>query len=202
MATVSGTVEAAAGRELRTARLLEVPRLRELLVYAVVAFVAIMSWESQDFMKRSAAHQLTLQGGIAGVVVEKLSDVQTKQFDAYLELNRLLTTLGTTLLGAVFFLMFNSKFVWKRRTWAAILGTLSISVSIFFSYVAYLFFIASLGDGAVDVTVSLPHWAQQAHFYTFLLGVVFFADFIFHNLPQNGFSQEGTHANPPNVANG
>src|SRR5215475_12904910 len=54
-----GTVEAAAGSESRMGRLLEVPRLRELLVYGVVAFVAIMSWESQDYMKRSAAHQLT-----------------------------------------------------------------------------------------------------------------------------------------------
>lgn len=175
-------------------RLLNRPRLRELVVYGVVALVAVMSWESQDFMKRLAAHQLSLQGGIAGETVEKLSDVQAKQLDAYLELNRLLTTLGTTLLGAVFFLMFNSKFVWKCRAWAAILGTLSISVSIFFSYIAYLFFIASLGDGTPDVTGSLPHWAQQAHFYTFLLGVVFFADFIFHNLPQQNLTQEATHA--------
>ena len=77
------------------------------------------------------------------VVVEKLSDVETKQLDAYLELNRLLTTLGTTMLGAVFFLMFDSsrKLVWKRRWWAAFLGTLFTSVSIFFGYVAYLFFI-------------------------------------------------------------
>jgi hypothetical protein len=168
-------------------------RLRELIVYGVIILVAVISWESQDFMKKSAAHRLALQGGIAGEVVKELSNVQTKQLDAYLELNRLLTTLGTTLLGAIFFLMFNnSRFVWKRRTWAAILGTLSICVSIFFSYVAYLFFIASLGDGDTDITRSLPHWAQQAHFYTFLLGVVFFADFIFHNLPQ-----EATHANQP-----
>ena len=169
------------------------PRFRELIVYLVVLLVAVISWESQDFMKKSATQRLALQGGIAGEVVKELSNVQAKQLDAYLELNRLLTTLGTTLLGAIFFLMFNnSRFVWKRRTWAAILGTLSICVSIFFSYVAYLFFIASLGDGDTDMTRSLPHWAQQAHFYTFLLGVVFFADFIFHNLPQ-----EGTHANQP-----
>lgn len=89
--------------------------------------------------------------------------------------------------------MFNSRFVWKRRTWAAILGTLSISVSIFFSYVAYLFFIAVLRDSTeVDIAKPLTHWPQQAHFYTLLLGVVFFADFIFHNLPQ-----EDAHAKQP-----
>jgi len=182
--------------------LLHGPRLRKLVVYGVVALVALMSWESQDFMKRLEAHRLAMQGGIAGVVVDSLSDLQTKQLDAYLELNRLLTTLGTTLLGAVFFLMFNSKFTWKSRTWSAMLGTLSISVSIFFSYVAYLFFIASLGDGTPDVTGSLPHLAQQAHFYTFLLGVVFFADFIFHNLPQHNLAQEEIHANQSSGQNG
>jgi len=59
-----------------------------------------------------------------------------------------------------------------------------VSASIFFGYVAYIFVIAMLRDGTPDVTVSKPHWAQQAHFYTFLIGVIFLADFIFHNLPE------------------
>jgi hypothetical protein len=162
------------------------PRLSEFAVYAVVMLVAVGSWVSQNYMTKVATQQLIqINRGIKGVVVDKLSDLQAKQLDAYLELNRLLTTLGTTLLGAVFFLIFSEKrLVWRQRSWAAMLGTLFVSVSIFFGYVAYLFFISTLQNGQPDVTVSMPHWAQQAHFYTFLFGVVFFADFIFHNLPK------------------
>jgi hypothetical protein len=168
------------------AQLFQSARLSEFVFYVVIILVATVSWESQKLMQRLANQQLASQGGIGEEVVEKLTDVQAKQLDAYLELNRLLTTLGTTLLGAVFFLMFNrgSRLVWKRSSWSAFLGTLFISVSIFFGYVAYLFFISGLRNGNPDVSVSMPHWAQQAHFYTFLLGVVFFADLIFHNLPK------------------
>jgi hypothetical protein len=167
-------------------RLFQSPRTSEFAFYFVVILVAVASWESQTYMQKVAAQQLNSRAAGGWVVVEKLSDVETKQLDAYLELNRLLTTLGTTMLGAVFFLMFDSSrnFVWKRRWWAAFLGTLFTSVSIFFGYVAYLFFISMLRDGNPNVTESTPHWAQQAHFYTFLLGVVFFADFMFHNRPK------------------
>ena len=129
---------------------------------------------------------LNENGGIAGEVVTQCSGVQTQQFDAYLEINRLLTTLGTTLLGAVFYLLFSGgkNLAWKRRKWAAVLGTIFVAVSIFFGYVAYLFIISILQNGNCDISRSYPHWAQQAHFYTFLLGVVFFADFTYRNLGQ------------------
>ena len=170
-------------------RLFQSIRVSDLVWYVVVILVAILSWESQSFMQHLANKQLQAQAqvGVVGESSVNLSAVQTKQFDAYLELNRLLTTLGTTLLGAVFFLLFNSsrRLVWKRRRWAAFLGALFIAVSIFFGYVAYLSFILMLQNGnPLDVTIYMPHWAQQAHFYTFLLGVIFLADFIFHNLPE------------------
>jgi len=57
-----------------------------------------------------------------------------------------------------------------------------MAISIFFGYVAYLFILSMLRDGIFDLTSSSPHWAQQAHFYTFLVGVVLLADFIFYNL--------------------
>ena len=162
------------------------PFVKHLGFYFVIFLVAASAWESQSYMQWLGHNQLAAQGGIAGVVLDQLSPIQVKQLDAYMDINRLLTTLGTTLLGAVFFLIFSgSKSTpWKQHQWAALLGALFISVSIFFGYVAYLFVISMLGDGSCDVTVSTPHWAQQAHFYTFLVGVVFFADFTYHNLVQ------------------
>jgi hypothetical protein len=160
--------------------------------YIVVLFVAIVAWESQSYMYRAGEKILIEKGGIAGEAVDHCSGIQTQQIDAYLEINRLVTTLGTTLLGAVFFLLFRGSktLAWKRRRWAALLGTLFVAVSIFFGYVAYLFIISILQDGICDISTSYPHWAQQAHFYTFLLGVVFFADFTYRNLTPEDNSEK------------
>jgi hypothetical protein len=130
-------------------------------------------------------------GGIVGTALTQLNNVQERQLDAYLEVNRLLTTFGTTLLGALGILLFgqHKSSTWERHRWAATLGALCVAISIFFGYVAYLFILSMLRDGIFDLTSSNPHWAQQAHFYTFLVGVVLFADFIFHNLTKEGGRQ-------------
>jgi hypothetical protein len=165
--------------------------------YIVVIFVAIVSWWTQSYMASVAQRQLTRQApkdGIFGAVVPvtELTNVQERQLDAYLEVNRLLTTFGTTLLGALGFLLFGQQKAgtWKRHRWAAFLGALFVAVSIFFGYVAYLFVLQKLENlvqpyepnPSFNLIVSSPHWAQQAHFYTFLAGVIFLADFVFHNL--------------------
>lgn len=160
-------------------------RVKDFAFYIVILFIAAAAWQGQRYMYATGEREVVLEnGGIAGEVVSECSGVQTQQIGAYLEINRLLTTLGTTLLGAVFFLLFsNGKTLsWKRRRWAALAGTIFVAVSIFFGYVAYLFIISILQNGSCDISRSYPHWAQQAHFYTFLLGVVFFADFTYRNL--------------------
>jgi hypothetical protein len=160
-------------------------RVRDFSFYIVILFIAIGAWQGQSYMYAAGEREVVLEnGGVAGDVRTDCNGVETQQIGAYLEINRLLTTLGTTLLGAVFFLMFNTgkALGWKRRRWAALAGTVFVAVSIFFGYVAYLFIISILQNGSCDISRSYPHWAQQAHFYTFLLGVVFFADFTYRNL--------------------
>jgi hypothetical protein len=160
-------------------------RLSDLGFYLVVVAIAIAAWQVQSQMYSAGEKQIIdSSGGIAGEVQDQCSGVQTQQISAYLEINRLLTTLGTTLLGAIFFLLFNGRdrLAWKRRKWAALVGTILVGLSIFFGYVAYLFIISILENGTCDISRSYPHWAQQVHFYTFLLGVVFFSDFTYHNL--------------------
>jgi hypothetical protein len=160
-------------------------RVADFGFYIIILLIAIAAWESQRYMYAAGEREIIgSSGGVAGEVVDQCSGVQTQQIDAYLEINRLLTTLGTTLLGAVFFLLFNNSKTlnWKRRRWAALLGTIFVALSIFFGYVAYLFIISILQNGNCDISRSYPHWAQQTHFYAFLLGVVFFADFTYRNL--------------------
>src|ERR1700721_1935736 len=160
-------------------------RVRDFSFYIGILFIAIAAWQGQSFMYATGEREVVQEnGGIAGEVRTDCNGVETQQIGAYLEINRLLTTLGTTLLGAVFFLLFNTgkALGWKRRQWAALAGTVFVAVSIFFGYVAYLFIIAIVQNGSCDISQSYPHWAQQAHFYTFLLGVWFFADFTYSNL--------------------
>jgi hypothetical protein len=174
-------------------------RIKDLAFYIVVFLIAIVAWESQKYMY-STGEKIILQqsvaaGGVVGEVLSQCNGVQKQQIDAYLEVNRLLTTLGTTLLGAVFYLLSGGveKFEWKCRRWAAITGMIFVAISIFFGYVAYSFMISVLQDGRCDVSTLYPHWAQQAHFYTFFLGVVFFADFTYCNL-MRGHRNEKQHA--------
>jgi hypothetical protein len=166
--------------------------LRGFGFYVVIVLIAVLAWESQKYMYAEGEREMSQSGdGVVGEVHDKCTGVQTQQIDAYLEINRLLTTLGTTLLGAVFYLLFSSgkTLAWKQRRLAALLGTIFVAVSIFFGYVAYLFIISILQDGRCDISSYYPHWAQQAHFYTFFLGVVFFADFTYRNLASEDKSE-------------
>ncbi len=113
----------------------------------------------------------------------QLDNIQERQLDAFLEMNRLLTQFATTLLGALGFLLFVRRGSGTRHRWAALVGALCMAVSIFFGYVAYSFLISMLETRVFDLGPnSSSHLAQQAHFYTFIAGVVFLADFAMHNI--------------------
>jgi hypothetical protein len=117
------------------------------------------------------------------------ADLAKQQIDAYLEVNRLLTTLATTVLGALGFILFRAgEGVRTLRLWAAVIGALLVAVSIFFGYVAYGFVLQTLQTPAAIFgnPHSAPLVAQQLHFYTFLVGVIFLADFALHNLKEDG----------------
>ncbi len=173
-----------------------IPQLGHFSFYIVVGVVATAVWQSQGYMTSLSQRRLheQSQGGIVGTALTQLDDVQKAQLDAYLEVNRLLTTFGTAILGALSFLLFGQEKpgTWQRHRLAVLLGVICVAVSIFFGYVAYLFILSMLRDGLFDLTSSSPHWAQQAHFYTFLAGVVFLADFVYHNLTKED-SRENPH---------
>jgi hypothetical protein len=160
------------------------PRIMDFGFYIIVIIVGTGAWASQSYMQSLAQKQILSRGGIVGPELKHLTDLQSEQLGAYFELNRLLTTLATTLLGAVFFFLFGGRKAnaWEQHWWAAVLGVLLVCVSIFFGYVAYLIVIAMLREGTFDLGSYTPYWAQWAHFYTFLAGVIFFADFAYHNL--------------------
>jgi hypothetical protein len=173
-------------------------RFKDFGFYIVVFLIAVVAWEGQTRMYKVGESAILAEGqnngGIVGEILSQCSGVENQQIQAYMEINRLLTTLGTTLLGAVFYLLSGgTKFVWTCRRWAALTGMIFVAISIFFGYVAYSFIISVLHEGRCDVSTLYPHWAQQTHFYTFFLGVVFFADFTYCNL-MRGNKNEKQHS--------
>jgi hypothetical protein len=151
--------------------------------YLCAAVLAIASWYVQGWIwSKSLAPPNTVLGPAT-----PFSDTIKQAVEAYLEVNRLLTTLGTTVLGALGFVLFRRGTVDARmpRLWAAMAGALLVAVSIFFGYVAYNFLVAILQTGSIDFTdpSSRPLIiSQQIHFYSFLVGIIFLADFVFHNV--------------------
>jgi hypothetical protein len=166
------------------------PRIGGSGFYIVLFVVSIVAWLTQhSLVQLTNYYRQPSPGGFESQITD-LSGVQNRQLDAYLAVNGMLTTFGTTLLGALGFLLFGRQkaSTWRRHLWAAWAGILCVTTSIFFGYVAYLFVQWMLAWGLFDLTTkaSLPHWGQQAHFYTFLAGVVFLADFAYHNLNTEG----------------
>jgi len=89
--------------------------------YIIVIVTAALAWESQNYMTvESQRLQKQSQDGILGEKLTQLNDVQQRQLDAYLEVNRLLTTFGTTILGALGFVLFGRERArtWTRHRWA------------------------------------------------------------------------------------
>jgi hypothetical protein len=110
--------------------------------------------------------------------------MREKAVEAFMGMNQLITTLSTTLLGAMGFLLFSGRTAnyWSRALWAAIAGAISVGLSLFYGYVAYLQVISMLEDDNFNAYSPQLQRAQYAHFYLFLIGVVLFALFVYQNM--------------------
>jgi hypothetical protein len=155
-------------------------------VFYVVAAVFIFS---------VVALQRSIGVGIEPVVGSP-SPGQQRELDALLEMNHLITTLCTGLLGGLGFLLVNGRKSRRRSVtlWAAFGSAVCVGCSLFFGYVLYLAIISMLQFGFFNLNNPQILWARQAHFYSFLLAVVLFGDFAFHNL-----SGEDQHARSDRV---
>lgn len=143
--------------------------------------------------------EVQLQSGaqVYGVQIDHLTQLQEKQLDAFLNMNSLLTTLGTALLGAVGFLMVRGrKTSSPTHLWAGFGSAICAMLSLYFGYQAYQDILYMFQYGTFDLlTNTVIEQDRHAHFYTLLLGVVLFADFAFHEL-----SQEDGDARPDSAS--
>jgi hypothetical protein len=138
--------------------------------------------------------QQSTNGVIAQVQPQQpgqISDAEKAQLSALLQMNQLITTLGTTLMGALGFLLANRKTgSGARALWAAGASFACVGLSIYFGYNAYKGVINMLQSaqdiGWFDVTHGDIPKERACHFFFFVLGVFFFADFAFNELNQGG----------------
>jgi hypothetical protein len=110
--------------------------------------------------------------------------MKDRAVDAFLEMNRLLTTLSTSLLGAMGLLLFggfNGRSC-SRELWAAIVAAVSLGLSIYYGYAVYQAVLSMLATSSFDAYDHHFQIEQYAHFYTFLVGVIFFAGFVYKNM--------------------
>jgi hypothetical protein len=139
--------------------------------------------------------ELQLQSGaqVYGEQVDRLTEVQEKQLEAFLNMNGLLITLATALLGAIGFLMGRGRK--PTHLWAGFGSAICAMLSLYFGYQAYQDLLFMFQHNTFDLLTTLIERDRHAHFYTLLLGVVLFADFAFHEL-----SQEDGDARPDNAS--
>lgn len=156
------------------------PRIARVAFYIGAAVVAAVAWEFQNY---PVVHQQ-----IVRPVAESLTQIEEKQLQAFLDMNRLLTTLGTTMLGALGFLLASGRkdHPRSRELWPAIASGAFAILSVFFGYAAYEEIIAMLQYPFFDLNAPMIFWPHRAHFYTLLLSVFFFGDFAIHDLGKGG----------------
>jgi hypothetical protein len=147
--------------------------------FATIALVAIV-WIARRHMDAVA---------FGGIIFSSSSTADPNQWQqmglqAISEMNTLLTTLATALLGALGLLLSSGarNGPRPRHLWSAFISASLVGVSIYFGYVVHLHVLWMIKYENFDpngLMYILPSYSQ---FYTLLLAVFFFADFAVHDL--------------------
>jgi hypothetical protein len=173
----SATVEAKAssGRKIasKIASCLQSAVFR-IAVYVVAFAVVTLAWRHYGL--------LTPSGVFLGPSVTQLTPIQKSELDAYQEMNNLITTLTTGLLGGVGYILTSGKRVSRSSgtKWLALGSASFAALSLFLGYFVYEVLIGMLDDGLFNLNIPLLLYPSFAHFFSFLLAVVLFGEFAFH----------------------
>jgi hypothetical protein len=144
-----------------------------LRFFCIAVVTGVIVWGVQEYMYFQGRAYIEER-------LDALSALQDKQLSAFLEMNRLLTTLGTTLLGATGFLLNTRRRGAEPHMWLGLASALCIGLSIYFGYEAYEDILWMLEGRFFDLSNPEIHWTHAAEFYTFLLGAIFFCAFVTH----------------------
>lgn len=157
-------------------------RLRRIYFYtgAIALVVAVVTYQ----------HYVQSKTQVYGVVIERLSPLQDKQLQAFLGMNQLLIALGTTLLGAMGFILANRLKTRAplKEAWPAVASAAFVGLSLYYGYKGYddIVFMLQPGTPTFDLYGPLIRSDRTAHFTTLMIGVFLFADFALHEFNQEG----------------
>jgi hypothetical protein len=154
--------------------------------YAAVAALVVCVWGAQVYTYHKAFDR-------PGRIISQLSgtsseptDWQKMSADTMTDTNRLLTTLGTAMLGALGLLMGNKvrNPHESQHMWAAFLGAIGAGLSLYFGYVSHLNLLAMISNQTISPYDPVYLFSSHAQFYALLAGAFFVADFAVHDLNQ------------------
>ena len=113
---------------------------------------------------------------------QEMIEFQKKQIETWAEMNKLLIAMATATIGAVGAFLVNrdkaaTLTALQRRRAAA--SWLWSAASLYFGYLSYQQVTWMLGVGFFDSHNSRLWWPSRAQFWSFLISVVIFADFVY-----------------------
>lgn len=169
------------------------PRASRLVFYVACILLAVCVY-GIEYHLQNPQPQILGEVPVTDSSGEKpgsINSVEQQQLSALLEMNRLITTLGTTLMGALGFLLANHRAHSRLRDmWAAFASFVCVGLSVFYGYEAYQDIIVMLQNKLklnwFDLTSGTIPIDRALHFAFFVLAVFFFADFAFHELNREG----------------
>jgi hypothetical protein len=151
--------------------------------YVASALLVVSVWGVQTYGYHQFFKENTVLYG-APDPPPALSDWQKMSAQSMSDLNGLLTTLATAMLGAIGFLMSSraQEGSVSRHLWAALLGATGGGLSLYCGYVAHVNLLRMSIQFSVDPYDLIYRSATNAQFYSLLAGAFFFADFAVHGL--------------------
>jgi hypothetical protein len=160
--------------------------LKGIWFYAAAVLIVFSVWAVQMHVYRQV---FSVPGKIFSAspgTPSEPSEWQKMSVQAMTESNRLLTTLATAMLGALGLLV-GSKAqngFGSRHMWAAFLGALGGSLSLYFGYVSHLNLLAMINNQTPNPYDPVYLFSSHAQFYTLLAGAFFLADFAAHYMAE------------------
>lgn len=159
-----------------------------VIFYVVVILCGFTAWRIQEYYIKTAGWP---DDGVIATIPTTSADSDmsawdSKAIDAATQTNSVLTTLGTAMLGAMGFLLINTRGAKHapRHLWSALGGGVCVGVSIYFGYVGYMQVMAAAHNHKFNPYGQSFQWPSNAQFYALLLAAMFFADFTFFTIHQ------------------
>jgi hypothetical protein len=163
--------------------------LAKVRFYGVFVILAASVWAVGHYANRLI---FGVPGTIFGVTDPSTSaDWSSITVKAMTDINALLTSLATALLGAIGLLIANAGNSSKTaHTWAAFLAAISGGVSLYCGYECHCFVLTMITNQTFFGTYEDAYLIyKNIQFFALLAGALFLADFAFHGLSEDAVAK-------------